>query len=241
MLARRVLRKRHAGMSSPPDTNTLPETADTAVSAPLKVTGRYVVVRKLGKGGLGSVFLVEDTHRQGEQLALKRVRTDTLGKKAAAILRNEFTALASLEHPNLARVYDFGVEPETADYFFTSEFVDGVTLFKACADLDLSHAQDLSLFIDLLAQVVRALEYIHSRGLVHGDIKPENILVTGLSGESARVKLIDFGLTRREKEFGGKKVLGTTYYIAPETIIGSQVDRRTDLYSLGAVVYHLIT
>ena len=228
-------------MSSPPDTNTLRETAETAVSAPLKVTGRYVVVRKLGKGGLGSVFLVEDTHRQGEKLALKRVRTDTLGKKAAAILRNEFTALATLEHPNLARVYDFGVEPETADYFFTSEFVDGVTLFKACADLDLSRAEDLSLFIDLLAQVVRALEYIHSRGLVHGDIKPENILVTGLSGESARVKLIDFGLTRREKEFGGKKVLGTTYYIAPETIIGAQVDRRTDLYSLGAVVYHLIT
>jgi len=228
-------------MSSPPDTNTLPETLEASVSAPLKVVGRYLVVRKLGKGGLGSVFLVEDTHRQGEKFALKRVRTDTLGKKAAAILRNEFTALASLDHPNLACVFDFGVEPETADYFFTSEFVDGVTLLKACADLDLSRAEDLAVFLDLLAQVIRALEYIHSRGLVHGDIKPENILVTGLSTAAPRVKLIDFGLTRREKEFGGKKVLGTTYYIAPETIIGAQVDRRTDLYSLGAVVYHLIT
>src|SRR5262245_33224723 len=232
--------------TSSPETSAAAETTLPQSPPSQKINGRYRPVRKLGRGGMGAVFLVLDTYRGDIPVALKRVRGDRLDRKAEAILRNEYMALAGLQHPGLARVFNFGFDHDAADYFFTSEFVDGVNLLKACQGLDLAHADSRYLFLDMLAQILRALEYIHSRGLVHGDLKPENILVTGLGpdGPSAappRVKLIDFGLTKREKEFGGKKVLGTTYYIAPETITGSQVDRRTDLYSLGAVCYHLIT
>jgi serine/threonine protein kinase/tetratricopeptide (TPR) repeat protein len=194
---------------------------------------------------MGTVFLVEDKDHEDRPLALKRLRGDRVDKKTIAILRKEFLALATLEHPGLARVHDFGLDFHTGDYFFTGEFVDGVNLLQACKGFDLEKKEDVEAFADIFAQILRALEFIHSRGLVHGDIKPENILVTGISEEGSsatpRVKLIDFGLIKREKEFGGKRIIGTTYYIAPETITGSQVDRRTDLYSLGVVLYHIAT
>jgi serine/threonine protein kinase/tetratricopeptide (TPR) repeat protein len=235
-------------MSASPETKTNPETMATDARPQVLINGRYRVVRELGQGGMGSVFLVADERDQGKPLALKRVRGDRLDKKGIAILRNEFLALTSVRHPGLATVYDFGVDRESSDYFFTCEFVDGVNLLKACRGLVPQGDAAIPVLVDLVAQVLRALEFIHSRGLVHGDIKPENILVTGLDAQGqadpvqgARVKLIDFGLTRKEKEFGGKKIIGTTYYIAPETINGSQVDRRTDLYSLGCVLYHVVT
>jgi tetratricopeptide (TPR) repeat protein len=223
---------------------SIAEAPGLQVSASVKINGRYRLVRKLGKGGMGAVYLVLDGYKGDTPLALKRVRGDKLDKKAVALLRNEYMALAGLQHPGLARVYDFGVDRETSDYFFTSEFVDGTNLLRACQRLVLGRKEDLASFLDVIAQFLRALEYIHSRSLVHGDLKPENILVTAQGNAASPqpcVKLIDFGLTRREKEFGGKKVIGTTYYIAPETITGSQVDRRTDLYSLGAVLYQLVT
>lgn len=216
------------------------------------INGRYRFVRELGSGGMGSVYLVLDELQDERPLALKRVRGDVTDKRIAATLQNEFLTLARLQHPGLATVYDFGVDRESRDYFFTCEFVDGASLLKACKGLRLEEEGDLHTFLDLIAQILRGLEFIHSHGLVHGDIKPENILITGISDSGTEVpaptpdsppeaKLIDFGLTRRAKGFGGKKVIGTTYYIAPETIMGSQVDRRTDLYSLGCVLYQVMT
>src|SRR2546428_5984739 len=229
--------------SSPPSNNPVaapPEEKGDAATL-TEVDARYRLVRKLGRGGMGTVFLVLDKDREDRPLALKRLRGGRVDKKTIAILRKEFLALATLEHPGLARVYDFGVDCSTGDYFFIGEFVDGVNLLKACQGFDLEKKEGLETFAGIFAQILRALEFIHSRGLVHGDIKPENILVTGASPGAPCVKLIDFGLIKREKEFGGKKITGTTYYIAPETITGSQIDRRTDLYSLGVVLYHLAT
>jgi serine/threonine protein kinase/tetratricopeptide (TPR) repeat protein len=216
------------------------------------INNRYRLMRKLGRGGMGTVYLVHDEWKD-RLLAMKRVRKDRLDPRTITILRNEFLALAPLVHPNLAKVYDFEVDLTSQDYFFTSEYVEGMQLIKAAKDLNIGRRGDLLRFLEVLVQILRALEFIHTRGLVHGDIKPENILASaglheggGGGGDASAattpaVKMIDFGLTKREKEFGGKKIIGTTFYIAPETILGSQVDRRTDLYSLGVVLYQLVT
>ncbi|MBI4604490.1 MAG: protein kinase [Planctomycetes bacterium] len=223
------------------------EVAEAAAGKAAAVNHRYRTLRPLGRGGMGTVYLAVDTARGDRLVALKRIRKDRLDHRGIANLRNEFLALAALRHPNLALAYDFGVDRETDDFFFTSEYVNGIHWLKAVQPLDLSRASGFRAFAELLAQVLRALEFIHSRGLVHGDVKPENVLVTtevergDPSGPGLQAKLIDFGLAKREKAAGGKKILGTPYYVAPETILGAQVDRRTDLYSLGAVLYHLAT
>jgi hypothetical protein len=219
------------------------------MDSPLKgelINNRYRIIRRLGHGGMGAVYLALDA-REDRLLALKRVRKDRLDPRTLAILRNEFLAMAALPHPNLARVFDFEVDRVTADLFFTSEFVDGQSWLEVSRELNLKKPQGLEVFLDLVAQVLRALEFIHSRDMVHGDVKPENILVTVESQDeegshsACRIKVIDFGLAKRERAFGGEKILGTPYYVAPETILGSLIDRRTDLYSLGVVLYHLTT
>jgi tetratricopeptide (TPR) repeat protein/tRNA A-37 threonylcarbamoyl transferase component Bud32 len=202
---------------------------------------------------MGTVYLAGDRRRNGGLVALKRLRAGRAGRRARVLLAKEFLTLAGLEHPGLPRVHEFEVERESGDPFFTSEFIDGADLLEATAALDLSRRRDLEVFFDLLAQVLRALEFLHARGVVHGDVKPANVLVCPASadayfsgesraaGDGRGIKLIDFGLTGRERERCGGKVLATPYYVAPEVIQGSRIDRRADLYSLGAVLYHLAT
>ncbi len=95
-----------------------------------RINSRYEVVRKLGRGGMGTVFLAVDTHRGGRKVALKRVRGDRLDANTLSTLRNEFLSLSILNHPNVASVYDFGLESQTKDIFFTSELVEGADWLK---------------------------------------------------------------------------------------------------------------
>jgi serine/threonine-protein kinase len=208
---------------------------------------RYRVIRRLGQGGMGSVYLVADRRRDDELLALKTVPREDLDGRSLAVLRNEFLSLSTVRHPNVVEVYDFGVDRETSDLFFTFEFIEGCSWLAAANQLDINIAEGLDTFLDVLCQVLRALEFVHSRGMVHADIKPDNILVSGIhqdgtvSTDPPKAKLIDFGLAKQENSQGGEKILGTPYYVAPETILGARADRRTDLYSLGVVLYHLLT
>lgn len=232
--------------TEPSDSSESMEESQDLHEAHRLIDHRYRIIRRLGQGGMGSVHLVEDLLNPGLQLALKQIRRDRSDPKSVAILKNEFLALSPLMHPNLARVYDFGFDRKTEEYYFTSEYVRGIQLFKATNGLSLKDVMGLRMLLYLFVDIFRALDFIHSRGLVHGDLKPENILVsTGEQGDKyesmggVQVKLIDFGLTKKEKDFGGKKIFGTSCYIAPETILGSQVDRRTDLYSIGVVLYQM--
>ncbi len=230
-------------------TTPLIETAAPAVgpapSALEVINDRYAVERCLGQGGMGAVYLVRDLARSEHRVALKRVRRDRIDSNTVRTLRNEFVAMSCLKHPNVPAAYDFGTDAASGDLFFTTEFVDGIDWKETTDALNLTRSEDFQSFLRILLQVLRGLAFVHSRDVVHGDIKPENILVTGdprrPERDPAIAKLIDFGLAKRAKSYGGKKIIGTPYYVAPETILGSTTDQRTDLYSLGIVLYQLVT
>jgi tetratricopeptide (TPR) repeat protein/tRNA A-37 threonylcarbamoyl transferase component Bud32 len=191
---------------------------------------------------MGTVMLALDRREDYRPLALKRVACGHVDARLLGVMRREFLILASLRHPHLPRVYDFGCDSRTGDVFFTSEYVRGISWDEATRDLDLGTPQGLEEFLSLLAQVLRTLGFVHLLAKVHGDIKPANVLVRPTPGKatSGQVTLIDFGLTRGERELNDR-IVGTPYYVAPESITNSRVDRRGDLYSLGVVLYELAT
>jgi len=214
-----------------------------SIMLPDKIAGRYRVLREVGRGGMGVVYLCKDEDNDGREIALKVLLTQRLSESGLRHFEEEFRTLTGLSHPNLIEVHDFGrvvPEPERSDVpvpFFTMEYVDGETL-----DRHLEPGSDR--FEDLyrcLAQVAQALAYLHGRGIVHQDVKPSNILVTRVDGER-RVKLMDLGLAGRPTREGSPgRIRGTPAYLSPEAARGAVVDPRSDLYSLGCVAYELST
>ncbi|MCO5168251.1 MAG: tetratricopeptide repeat protein [Planctomycetes bacterium] len=193
---------------------------------------RYEILRPLGHGGMGAVYLVFD-RQVGRQVALKSFPPMARRVEDLAHFEHEFLTLSRLRHPNVAEVYDFGVIEGTNDVFFTSELIDGKDLFEVTADLpELDLAR-------LIVQVCRGLSYIHSRQIIHYDIKPTNILVTG--ADPPHLKLIDFGLAEQRVDDALGVIKGTVSYLAPEVARHLPVDHRADLYSLGVTIYHCVT
>lgn len=193
------------------------------------VGGRYAVEALLGRGGYGEVYRVRDAREGDRPVALKLHRLRALSRHALEALKAEFALLSSLSHPNLATVHDFAyVEGEYA--FFTQALVKGVPLHHA--GVDLLDARGVS----LIAQLCRALDYLHARGIVHGDVKPGNILV-----ERDHLVLLDFGVSRALGASTDARVVGSPPYMSPELITGGAADGRSDLYALGMTLYQLLT
>ncbi|HEY9898832.1 MAG TPA: diguanylate cyclase [Pantanalinema sp.] len=194
-----------------------------------QLTHRYRVLSLLGRGGMGCVYLAEDL-TNGKRLALKTLSLQQAAdpEDAARRFRQEFRAMARLRHPNLVEVHDFGTL-EDGTPFFTMEVVPGDGL-DALLPLSSDEVRRL------LVQLARALAYIHQQGLVHCDIKPENIRLT----PDGRLKLMDFGLMGPSGQPGGG-IKGTLAYMSPEVARGAKLDARSDLYSAGALAYHLLT
>lgn len=201
------------------------------------VHGRYEVVSELGWGSLGHVYEAVDHLRREapgappERVALKVIRRDRLSPRSVEFLKREFRALTRLSHPNVARVHDLDVVPGGGELFFSLELLRGRTIVDAARGWQ----DGLSLF----AQALRALMHVHARGLIHMDLKPQNILVLG-EEEQRRVKLLDFHLVHAAGEADLKTMRGTIAYMAPEVIRGEAVGPTSDLYSLGAVWYHAL-
>lgn len=198
----------------------------------MNLANRYEVIRTLGQGSGGEVYLVRDRVAPGKPLALKTMRGDD--EQLADALRLEFQVLAALQHPQLARVHDFGrIGVEDAGgpaTFMTRDFLEGEPLSVAAEGATVEE------ILRLTIGVCRALAPLHDSGLVHGDLKPDNIIV----GEDGRVRLIDFGLVRAEGE-SAQLPAGTLPYIAPEVLRGHEADPRSDLYSLGALLFELLS
>jgi Nif-specific regulatory protein len=190
------------------------------------INQRYLLVRPLGEGGMGEVYLVRDRVQGDRPLALKILRRD-FDPGAVDRFKEEFRSTSRLRHPNLAEVYDFGEIAGDGRLFLTMEYVEGRDLQA----LDWSALAPR--FDDLAVQCLRALDYIHLRGLLHNDIKPQNILVR----PPFQVKLLDFGLARSVGDPTRPEPSGTLHYLAPERLQGRAPDGRSDLYSLGVVLY----
>lgn len=208
------------------------ETAKEEPTLGSAIASRYEIIEKLGEGGMGVVFRVADPLHPDRLVALKRIRRKLVQSELIARFKAEFRVLTSLQHPNVAVAYDFESLPGSEDYFFTMEFVEGRDIFSSTEGL--SWQQTLSLLI----QVCRALSYVHSRKLIHYDIKPGNVLVD----KEGQVKVLDFGLAAVKSIGPGEWRGGTPAYMAPEqTDPEALVDHRSDLYALGIMSYQLFS
>jgi serine/threonine protein kinase len=202
--------------------------------------GNYRVVREIGRGGMGIVFeAVREGGDFSQTVALKLLKRGMDSDAMLRRFRHERQILASLEHPNIARLLDGGMSADGLPYF-AMEFVKGQPIDEYCREKDLSINERLRLFL----QVCAAVQFAHSRLVVHRDLKPTNILVT----ESGSVKLLDFGIAKiisPENELQNQTVtsLGmmTPAYASPEQIRGEIVSTSSDIYSLGLILYELLT
>jgi hypothetical protein len=198
--------------------------------------GRYKVTKKLGEGGRGIVFKAEDT-RLGRTVAIKVIKGEGLDQESFARFEQEAKATAGLSHPNIVAIYDIGQEGES--HYLILEFVDGPNLSGLISSQPGARC-DAATTLRIGSQVCQALEYAHSHGILHRDIKPENIMITS----AGLPKLMDFGLARA---LGGPNltqrgvIVGTPSYLPPEQALGKRSDTRSDLYSLGCVLYEMVT
>lgn len=202
-----------------------------------KQLGKYEILRRLGQGGMGSVYLAHDTVLDRD-LALKTILPD---KSDLADSRRRFfqeaKVIARLQHPALVTLFDYG--EDDGINFLAMEYVPGMDLEEALGRACLTPHQ----LVETLAQVCEGLAHAHARGVVHRDIKPSNIRVFGVQGKLA-VKILDFGLARRFKDSlltHSSAVVGTPYYIAPEVLKGAEPDPRSDLWALGVILYQALS
>jgi len=196
---------------------------------------RWKVIRRLGRGGMGRVYLAR--HRQLGKLAAVKVLPADLAEDESFIklFVREARALARLKHANIVEIYD--IDKEAGVHFMVMEFVEGCSLKEL---LDQSGLVSPKVAINIAADVARALAHAHENGFVHRDVKPGNILL----GRSGEVKLTDFGLVKEvapDSCTWTDALLGTPHYMAPEQAKGRPTDARSDLYSLGATLYVMLS
>jgi serine/threonine-protein kinase len=213
-----------------------PQPATTSLEPGQVLAQRYRIQRLLGKGGMGAVYLADD-EVLGELVALKVISSSFATDEAAMIarFRREAAAARKVSSPSVIRIHDLG-EARPGLLYLSMEYFAGRTLSEVIAQRGVVPLKDVQ---DILSQVGNGLEAAHQAGVVHRDLKPSNILV----GERGAVKIIDFGLATTLAGDGltaTGAILGTPHYMAPEQVRGKPVDVRTDIYSLGALSYHLV-
>jgi serine/threonine protein kinase len=219
--------------------------ATPLAEGPGTAIGRYKLLEQIGEGGFGVVFMAEQVEPIRRRVALKIVKPGMDTRQVIARFEAERQALAMMDHPNIAKVFDAGAT-ESGRPYFVMELVQGVPLTQFCDANDLSPQERLQLFMI----VCEAIQHAHQKGIIHRDLKPSNILVTLHDGKPVP-KVIDFGtakalqqpLTEKTLFTGYGRLLGTPQYTSPEQaeMSGLDVDIRADVYSLGVLLYELLT
>ena len=207
--------------------------------------GPYKLLEEIGEGGMGMVYMAEQREPVRRKVALKIIKPGMDTREVIARFEAERQALAMMDHPNIAKVFDAG-ETESGRPYFVMELVHGIPLTDYCDENELTIRQRLELFV----QVCQAVHHAHQKGIIHRDLKPSNVMVTLYDGVPVP-KVIDFGiakaidgpLTERTLFTHFGQMIGTPLYMSPEQAEMSDldVDTRSDIYSLGVMLYELLT
>ncbi|HOG65302.1 MAG TPA: serine/threonine-protein kinase, partial [Spirochaetota bacterium] len=209
-----------------------------------KIAGRYRLSSLIGEGGMSRVFEAEDLHDESRRVAVKILKTGTVSARLEDVIRfrNEAEIVSRLDHPGIVHIYQVG--QHRGMHYLVTEYLEGACL----AALLGSGKVEIRTTITLMACLAEALRHIHDKGIIHRDIKPANIIVheEGRDGYDASLTLIDFGLARI-REFSrmedSDEIVGTFAYMSPEQsgVLKRKVDERSDLYSLGIIMYQMLT
>jgi serine/threonine protein kinase len=229
------------GLEAEPDVDS---GNSSIIEGPGTKIGHYTLLELLGEGGMGLVYLAEQQEPVCRQVALKVVKLGMDTIQVVARFQAEQQTLAMPDHPNIAQIFDVGTT-ESGRPYFVMEYVEGVPITKYCDQHKLSIDERLSLFL----QVCSAIQHAHQKGVIHRGIKPSNILVA-TNDHTPMLKIIDFGiakaiaqrLTERTAISEQGQLLGTPEYMSPEQadMTYQDVDTRSDVYSLGVVLYELL-
>ena len=221
-------------------------TVDQSIAEqPGDTLGRYKLLQQIGEGGFGVVYMAEQVEPVRRKIALKVIKPGMDTKEVIARFESERQALALMDHPNIAKVFDAGTTDSGRPYF-VMELVKGIPLVQFCDENKLATQQRLGLFVT----VCRAIQHAHHKGVIHRDLKPSNVMVT-LHDNKPVPKVIDFGVSKALSQQLTEKTLftafgqmiGTPIYMSPEQaqMSGLDIDTRSDIYSLGVILYELLT
>jgi serine/threonine protein kinase len=221
-------------------------TMDQSVLEPIgSKIGRYKLLEQIGEGGMGVVYVAEQTEPVRRKVALKIIKPGMDTRQVIARFEAERQALAMMDHTNIARVLDGGTT-EAGRPYFVMELVRGLSITEYCNKVKLTPRRRLELFV----RVCQAVQHAHQKGIIHRDLKPNNVLVTLNDGDPV-VKVIDFGLAKALHQqliqhsvyTGFSQMVGTPLYMSPEQaeLSGLDIDTRSDVYSLGVLLYELLT
>jgi serine/threonine protein kinase len=229
------------GMTPPGDRTTMPIAQR---SGPSDTIGNYRLLEKLGEGGMGEVYLAEQSGAIHRRVALKIIKQGMDTREVVARFEAERQALAMMDHPGIARVFDAGATDQGRP-FFVMEYVNGLPITEYCDRHRLGTRERLRLF----ARVCDGVQHAHQKAIIHRDLKPQNVLVT-LVDDQPVPKIIDFGIAKATGQSLTDKtmytalgqLIGTPEYMSPEQMdmTGENVDTRTDIYSLGVILYELL-
>jgi WD40 repeat protein/serine/threonine protein kinase len=228
------------------ESHTTPAFAERSAEGPGAVIGPYKLLEKIGEGGMGLVYMAEQREPVARKVALKIIKLGMDTREVVGRFEAERQALALMDHPNIAKVLEAGASAAGRPYF-VMELVRGIKITAYCDQNNLSTRQRL----DLVVQVCKAVQHAHQKGIIHRDIKPSNILVADHDGVPVP-KIIDFGIAKAttDQRLTDKTVftafeqfIGTPVYMSPEQakLSGLDIDTRTDIYSLGVLLYELLT